>query len=417
MREEPQRRFVGAPPGPPLSALRSYGLDLDRQVAVVELPDGTRHELPMPRALSTRQAGLRQAIYRTAEAELEVTLPAGDEVILEMVDPGGRIRPVRGPVVYLDQLHWVTLAQCRWAPEKVAAGERAAAGELIALARSREITVAISSANMTETTQMDGRHRRHLATTLLGVSRGWQMRNPIAVRGAEIRAALAGCDPVAGDVFTLDPGAVFAEGLAAPEAPPDFPPEWQRWFQTMTSVNAMVAAIIDNEGIDNPEGKAKAAAWGHSHQELAEYMRESRTPKEHRRPAAVGKLIGDLRQELAAAAAAETIDAERLGAWLQSGLEDDLGRMPYLGRQHEVILERLSNADDRWEANDLADVNYLCCAAGYADFLVAEKKLGGYLNRVERRVPEGAYVCRKLAEVIEPLRAAVASGVSQDASA
>jgi hypothetical protein len=185
----------------------------------------------------------------------------------------------------------------------------------------------------------------------------------------------------------------------------------------MTSINAMVAAIIDDEGIDNPEGKAMAAAWGHSHQELAEYMREHRTPKEHRRLAARGKLIGDLQQELLAAAAAEGIDGERLGAWLQSGLEDDLGRMPYLGRQHEVILERLSNADDHWEANDLADVNYLCCAAGYAEFLVAEKKLCGYLNRVEKRVPHGAFVCRNLADLIEPLRAAVASGVSQDLSA
>jgi hypothetical protein len=168
--------------------------------------------------LTPREAGLRRAVYHSAEAELEVTLPAGDEVILEMVDPGGRIRPVPGPVVYLDQLHWVTLAQCRWAPEKVATGERAAAEKLIALARHREITVALSSANMTETTQMDGRHRRHMATTLLGVSRGWQMRNPIAVRRAEIGAALAGEDPAVGGVFTLDPGAVFAGGLAAPEA-------------------------------------------------------------------------------------------------------------------------------------------------------------------------------------------------------
>jgi hypothetical protein len=407
------RRSGGPSPGPPLSALRSYGLDLDRQLAIVELPDGSRHELPLPRTLLPREAGLRQAVYHSAEAELEVTLPAGDKVTLEMVDPGGRIRRVSEPVVYLDQLHWVTLAQSRWAPEKVATGERAAAAELIALARSREIIVPLSSANMTETTQMDGRHRRHMATMLLSVSRGWQMRNPITVRGAEIRAALTGADPSVRGVFTLDPGAVFAGGLAAPEAPADFPPEWQRWFQTMTSVNAMVAAIIDDDGIDNAEGMAMAAAWARSHYELARYMREHRTPKEHRRLAARGKLIGDLQQELLAAAASEEIDGERLGAWLQSGLPEDLARMPYLGRQHEVILERLSNADDHWEANDLADVNYLCCAAGYADFLVAEKKLGGYLNRVEGRVPEGAFVCRKLADVIEPLLAVVA-GVGQD---
>lgn len=76
---------------------------------------------------------------------------------------------------------------------------------------------------MTETTQMDGRHRSHLATTMLGLSHGWQMRNPIAVRGEEIQAVLAGEDPVAHEAFSLEPGAVFAEGLAAPEAPGGFP--------------------------------------------------------------------------------------------------------------------------------------------------------------------------------------------------
>lgn len=162
--------------------------------------------------------------------------------------------------------------------------------------------------------------------------------------------------------------------------------------------------MIDNERIENPQGRAMATAWSRSHQELAIRMREQRMSKEKARQVALGRLIEDMRQEILAAAAARRLNGERLGAWLEQGLEGDLARMPYLGRQHEVIYERLRNADDRWDGNDLNDVNYLCCAAGYSDFVVAERKLCGYLNRVEGHVAGGAFVCRKLTDLLKPLR-------------
>jgi hypothetical protein len=401
---------------PPLTSLHSYGLDFDRRMAIFELADGTQAEQPIPRSLIPENAGLRRVVSHPAENELLVTLPAGEEVALETLDPASSPQKAVRPVVYLDQLHWVTLAQSRWAPEKVTDAERAAAAEVIAMARDRLITLPLSAANMTETTQMDGRHRSHLATTMLGLSHGWQMRSPIAVRGEEIQAVLAGEDPVVHEAFSLEPGAVFAEGLAAPEAPADFPPEWQNWFQTVTSVNAMVAMMIDDERIENPEGRAMAAAWSRSHQELAIRMREQRMSKEKARRAALGRLIEDMRQEILAAAAARRLDGERLGAWLEQGLDEDLAAMPYLGRQHEVIYERLRNADDRWDGNDLNDINYLCCAAGYSDFVVAERKLCGYLNRVEGHVAGGAFVCRKLADLLEPLTAALEESSSGGAA-
>lgn len=40
--------------------------------------------------------------------------------------------------------------------------------------------------------------------------------------------------------------------------------------------------------------------------------------------------------------------------------------MPYLSRLSEITRSRLSNADERWEANDLNDMHFLACAAGYA---------------------------------------------------
>jgi hypothetical protein len=60
----------------------------------------------------------------------------------------------------------------------------------------------------------------------------------------------------------------------------------------------------------------------------------------------------------------------------------------------------LSNADDRWEHNDLTDVNYLACAAGYADVAVGEKKMSEYLRRAGARAPSGASVYRTLPDAV-----------------
>ena len=392
---------------PPVASIRSYGLDVDQQIATIELADGSRHTLPFPRYLTTAEAGLKRAVYNTENHEFLVTLPMGDEVLLEMVKPGSASPQPRRPVVYLDQLHWVTLAQQQWAPEKVPKSERAAGQRLRELARERKITFAISSANVTETTQMDGRHRRHLATTMLGLSRGWQMRNPLAIRTRELRALLLGDDPRVGDPFTLDPGAIFIDGLKPVDAPADFPIEWQQLHQNVVAINAFVAAVIEDEKISHAEGMQMAAKWAQSHHELALYMREHHTPKEHVRLNARARLIGDLSSEIQAAASDVGLTQERLTEWLEDELEGDFSRMPYLGRHHEVIHQRLGNADDRWEANDLTDINYLACAAGYADVVVAEKKICEYLNRVEKRVSPGAFVCRKISAAVEHLEIAM----------
>jgi hypothetical protein len=146
--------------------------------------------------LTRSRAGMKRAVYETAEHEFAVTLPMGEEVILEMVGPGAPWPAPMHPVVYLDQLHWITLARCLWAPEKLGEADRGAAARLIELARERKICLPFSAGNLTEMTQMDGRHRRHLATTILRLSRGWQMRNPIAIRRGELDATCSTGSPL-----------------------------------------------------------------------------------------------------------------------------------------------------------------------------------------------------------------------------
>ena len=46
------------------------------------------------------------------------------------------------------------------------------------------------------------------------------MQNPVRLRGQEYAASMLGQDPVAADVFTLEPGVLFTEGPAPPAPMP-----------------------------------------------------------------------------------------------------------------------------------------------------------------------------------------------------
>jgi hypothetical protein len=94
---------------------------------------------------------------------------------------------------------------------------------------------------------------------------------------------------------------------------------------------------------------------------------------------------------------------DQFAGWLDDGLDQAIDTIPYVRTLREVLYHRLSNADDHWSGNDLADSQFLCCAAAYADFVAAERKFGHYLQRARKRYPENAVTVTSLADPIEQL--------------
>ena len=133
-------------------------------------------------------------------------------------------------------------------------------------------------------------------------------------------------------------------------------------------------------------------------------MREQRMSEPDAPLSGRARLIADQGQDLARAADSAGVSPEQFGAWLSDEFLEDLERMPYVGRLGEVLYLHLRNADYRWEANDLNDMNFLCAAAGYADITI-EMKTIEYLRRAEPRVRPGSQVCRRLSEAVEILAA------------
>ena len=121
------------------------------------------------------------------------------------------------------------------------------------------------------------------------------------------------------------------------------------------------------------------------------------------------RLIADQGQDLARAADSAGVSPEQFGAWLSDEFLEDLERMPYVGRLGEVLYLRLRNADDKWEANDLNNMNFLSAAAGYADITIGDKKTSNTCAASSRGLRPGSQVCRRLSEAVEIL---AASGIT-----
>ncbi len=332
--------------------------------------------------------------YDAARGEVTVRFPCGAEAILEVGHPAGP-----RPVVYLDQNQWIALARSLYSPDGLDATVRDGCAALIQLARDGSIILPLSSAHLVETSRRRGRSRHDLAMTMLQLSRGWQMRTPLDVRQRELRAELRRYAarpaplPEPTPVFTLEPGALFAEGSRSADPDPEV------WAARLCFV------LLDDQPVPDARGRELAQLWATSHQELAAYQRAVTMPKEHVRINARARLLGDLSLEVARAAQAADLNQPELSRWVLEDADDSIARMPYVGRLQEVIWHRLSNADERWEPNDLNDVHFLACAAAYAHVVVGERKTIEYLRRAGRRCVPGAHACRTLQEAREHLAA------------
>jgi hypothetical protein len=182
------------------------------------------------------------------------------------------------------------------------------------------------------------------------------------------------------------------------------PDDWRAVFERVTNAEASLAAMLE----DDPPAEAQkrrsvAAAWAEPHHRLAVQMRDAGTPRDHIRINTLARLATDLETELAGTAHAAGMGDEQFAVWLRNEFDQAIETMPYVRALREVLCHRLSNADDHWSGNDLADLQFLSCAAAYADFVAAERQFGDYLRRAQRRYLDNAVTVTTLAGLVEEL--------------
>lgn len=382
----------------------SFDIDLRSRTVTVQRTDGKRVEVPLPDGAFGFETNIERFGLRAGEGVLRVGLPGDTTAVVELGAGGEPVEELRAgrPVVYLDQNQWSKLAAWRHGHRMLPAGEAAAAETLAGLVEREELLLPASAGHLVETVPLYGQLRVALASVVLALSRGWQMRNPLHVRLEELSRALAGGSPVAANVFAPSADVFFSmrrcnagtSGLPAP---------FGEISAEMTNVLGLYDSMIDAEAIEDEGGAAAAAAagWARAHAELADRLRAAGADRHVVWQVVHTRLLLDLAGELAQASMSLELVPDEVIERL-SGAGDPIGDMPFLARMRQLLFARVRNIGQRWEGNDLVDSIFLSCAAGYADIVIGERSAVGYL-RQGRDLPTGAQLGTTLAEGVRLL--------------
>ncbi|MFJ5608181.1 hypothetical protein ACIQCJ_02115 [Streptomyces sp. NPDC093221] len=337
----------------------------------------------------------------------------GDEVLFEL-PIGDALDQLAGRlVVYLDQNQWSALSNARHRAHEVSKELREAADRLDTWLREGRLVLPASSAHYYETTKrFDARKRYELGLTILQCSRGWQMRDPPQVRRNEIQAGLrlrlSKPDSVQAEaVFTLDPNALHSSirGKQGYSASKDLPPEQVRAVETLTSAVAYIDTMLDAERLET----GPDTGWAAANQRFSDWLDGEGRDSQQKRKVIDILMLSDLRRELAEESYSAGLPLEQLPQWFMKDVIRDINGYPMLGIFRETLHQRHLNKGTTWRPNDLTDMIYLSCAAGYADIVVCEKHMREPLTRGVRRVGRSARVFRHLTEAVDAIDTFLAS--------
>ncbi|WP_186782531.1 hypothetical protein [Streptomyces sp. CBG9] len=314
-------------------------------------------------------------------------------------------------IVYLDQNHWITLAQARRAPEKIPnEEEREAADQLWELATTGLVRLPLSFAHLGETAHAgNGQRRRDLAETMLEAYDGWHMMHPLAITRHEFQAAFGGPALTSEDVFTTAADSPFS--TYTPDPRKRASDSARRSLAELTWRAAWSCALLEDT-LSEEEAEAEARAvdrWMGALTNLAQLSVDSPIGEDRGRAAL--QLVAGFQKEIALAAMRAGLSAAEMHDQLIEDPTALIARMPSCGRSLEIVHARLRNATDKWRRSDMNDLYFLAPAAAYAHYVAAEKKTGNYLMSSTGRTTPGASVHLNLRSLLKQLRQDMQVGV------
>ncbi|MEV0898129.1 hypothetical protein [Actinoplanes sp. NPDC049802] len=404
MRPEPP---IEVSPNHPMFGIAAISHTPSTGIVEIEFTDGRRSQGDI--GLITEADYIRHTIFDIATSTLRVNLLNGSDVTMKI----GTVRTaVDHPVVYLDQNHWIDMARHAVGSPQLSPERRQVCKRIAELAEAGQIILPVSAAHLGEIAKKADRQRTEVAQVMLKLSQGWQMCSPLRVEDHELSQIFAsGPALTKSQVFTVEPGAMWSsrteQQLPAPSEQDPLPADLESLVGRLTWATAMVETFVDTRRLVSDAGLRKTDRWAASFQELAVHVRGNPKARQQLRLVTRVRFMSDINDELTAAAGAAGLTPEQFYQWSLTQSEHDLAAVPMLGRFRELVHLRVSNADDKWEGNDLNDTLYLCCASGYANIVVGEKKTVSYLLRMKGKVPDGAEVFRRLEDALPSIEAAL----------
>jgi hypothetical protein len=343
---------------------------------------------------------------------LAVTV-TGDSIAFELPSGDDHEQLAGRLVVYLDQNQWSVLSKAGEPSARIPDEDRVAALRLADLARHRKVVLPASSAHYHETTKWTDYAARHrLGLTVLQLSRGWQLRDPLQVRRDEIRASyeqmfLDGPGPRARAVVTLMPNTVHgtSRGGPAAEPPPDFPPALAADYNALLSATVLIDVMLDRDHIP----ATPATGWAQINQQFSDWLDQEPRDTQQKRKAVDVLLLQDLQRELAEEAHSSGITPEQMSEWVGQH-RARFAALPALGLFREILHDRHLSRGLTWHPNDLTDMFYLSTAAAYTDAVVCERAMGSALKRGLARLGRTTPVFLRLREAVPAIERMLLAG-------
>ncbi|MBM9465400.1 hypothetical protein JL108_18270 [Aeromicrobium sp. YIM 150415] len=383
---------VTVPDSHPLAHIKLVSVDYESGTVSILRTDGQILIDTIP--VQPGKGLVRRSTFIPADSLMEIN--AEGETLRMVLGTAPEL--VTAPVVYLDQNHWIDFARWQKNPSLVDRLKVPFFETLAKAANEERVILPLSSAHLVETKKRGGTSRLELAATMLRYSRGWQFRTVLGLRRAELRAMFGGAAVAKEDAVTLAPEAIF-DMATDRSIDRELGPEIGGLIRRQTWANVLVSLLLDDQP-DADNGAGVAIQWAESFAPLANSLRDNARAKPWSRDLTRARFFSDLGTDLPGAASESGMSPEHFSKWLQNDAETAVAATPGLGRLREVMHLRLSNADDKWERNDLNDWMYLSYAAGYCDLVLGEKKSINYLRRAAPRCSPGAILHRRAPEAL-----------------
>ncbi len=387
-------------------------MSMDRETSsiVITRSDGMEARFPLESASPFAETSVLSSLHFTPALDrLLAVTRAGDEIVFELPKLGDNDRLAGQLVVYLDQNQWSAIAKARLEQDGVRQVDTEAVRQLFKWVNESRIILPAASGHYFETTKRyDAAKRYSLGLTILQLSGGWQMRDPLQVRRDELRSALScrymGSDgpPRAADVFSLEPNVIHGpmRGGAPHEALRGFPPEAALGHEALTSATALIDVMLDLERIE----PGRDAGWSAANQRFSDWLDSADRDSQQKRQSIDVFLLSDMGTEIAEEAVAAGLTAEQVNDWMMKYAASDIRQLPALGLFREMLHERHLNKGTTWRPNDLTDMLYLSCAAGYADVVVCERHMSSMMRQGIKRLDRSVRVYPRLREAEPGIR-------------
>lgn len=331
------------------------------------------------------------------------TTTKGDRIITEGFNPASP-PPLNGrPSVYLDQNHWRTIADAVHDPARVKdSDELRAAQDLIRLANDGGIVLPLSTGHLLETAGLDGDRRYEIGITMAHLAGGWQIRNPLDLWRHECELTirkhleLTANAPVLHPIVT-EPGALF--GRATSLGITDQTPDWDKFMAMLTMPTVILDVLIDPKRMP----KNQLMDWVEHHMAITAQIYANGLPKAQRRQLARRRFWNE-NITFYTAPYRRLTSATDFPTFSERDLSRLLADSPMVGLVSELFIRRFTDHMNKWSRNDLVDIFHLSSAAGYANFVCAERHTGTQLGEAQQALKRPVTVFTSLNDLVTAVR-------------